>query len=315
MLTSILRRIAALIPLLFIVSVFVFGLIVLVPGDAATTLAGGEDATPERIDFIRDELGLDRPFLSQYRDWLGDAVTLDFGDSLYSNQPVTTEIWDRFPVTLQLAGGALVFGLLVGIPFGIISGMRPRSVSDRSVVIVTSLAIAIPSFWLAQILILNLGVYRNILPTRGFVKFSESPSQWFEHLLLPWITLGTLTAATVARQMRGALADVMSSDHIRTSRAVGLATRKVVGKHGLKNASAPVLTVVGLQVAYLIGGTVIVESIFGIAGLGTYILTAVQRNDFPAIQGSVMFIALLTVVVNLVVDISYMFLDPRVRLR
>jgi peptide/nickel transport system permease protein len=312
-LTFILRRIAALIPLLFIVSVFVFGLIVLVPGDAAITLAGGEDATPERIELVRKQLGLDQSFLSQYLDWLGDAITLDFGESLYSNTAVTTEIRDRFPVTLQLAGGALAFGLLVGIPLGIVSGMRPRSVSDRSVVIVTSLAIAVPSFWLAQILILNLGVYRDAFPTRGFVEFSESPSQWFEHLLLPWITLGTLTAATVARQMRGALSDVMSSDHIRTSRAVGLATRKIVGKHGLKNASAPVLTVVGLQVAYLVGGTVVVEQIFGIAGLGSYILTAVGRSDLPAIQGSVMFIALLTVLVNLVVDISYAFLNPKVR--
>ena len=313
MLTFILRRILALIPLLFIVSLFIFGLVLLVPGDAATTLAGGEEATTERIELVRDQLGLDRPFVNQYGDWLGSAVKLDFGDSLYSNQPVTSEIWDRFPVTLQLAGGALAFGLLVGVPLGIVSGMRPRSISDRAVVIVTSLAIAIPSFWLALILILNVAVYRDILPTRGFVKFSESPSQWFEHLLLPWITLGTLTAATIARQMRGALADVMSSDHIRTSRSVGLATRKVVGKHGLKNASAPVLTVVGLQVAYLIGGTVVVEQIFGIAGLGTYILTAVQRNDLPAIQGSVMFIALLTVLVNLVVDISYAFLNPKVR--
>ncbi len=176
MLTFILRRIAALIPLMFIVSLFVFGLILIVPGDAATTLAGGEDATPERIDLVRDQLGLDRPFLSQYGDWLGGAVKLDFGDSLYSNQPVASEIRDRFPVTLQLAGGALVFGLLVGVPLGIISGMRPRSISDRGVVIITSLAIAIPSFWLALILILQLGVYRNVLPTRGFVKFSESPS-------------------------------------------------------------------------------------------------------------------------------------------
>lgn len=313
MLTFILRRIAALIPLLFIVSVFVFGLVLLVPGDAATTLAGGEDATPERIEMVRSDLGLDRSFVSQYGDWLGNAVQLDFGRSLFSQQTVTSEISGRFPVTLQIAGGALAFGLLVGIPLGIISGMRPRTVADRAVVIGTSAAIAIPGFWLALILILNFAVYRNILPSRGFVKFSESPTQWFEHLILPWVTLGTLTAATVARQMRGALADVMSSDHIRTSKSVGLPPTKVVGKHGLKNASAPVLTVVGLQVAFLVGGTVIVESIFGIAGLGSYVLSAVQRNDLPAIQGSVMFLALLTVLVNLLVDISYAILNPKVR--
>jgi peptide/nickel transport system permease protein len=311
--TFILRRILALIPLLFIVSVIVFGLVLLVPGDAATTLAGGDQATTERIAQVQDQLGLDDPFLNQYGRWVENAVQLDFGDSLYSDQSVVSEIWARFPVTLQIAGGALAFGLLVGIPLGILSGMRPRSIADRGVVIITSLAIAIPSFWLALILILNFAVYRNILPSRGFVKFSESPDEWFRHLLLPWITLGTLTAATIARQMRGALADTMSSDHIRTSRSVGLPPHKVVGKHGLKNASSPVLTVVGLQVAYLIGGTVVVEFIFGIAGLGTYVLTAVQRNDLPAIQGSVMFIALLTVFVNLLVDISYAFLNPKVR--
>ena len=313
MLTFILRRIVALIPLLFIVSVIVFGLVLLVPGDAATTLAGGEEATPERIEQVQQELGLDRPFLSQYGDWLGSAVQLDFGRSLYSDQPVITEIWARVPVTLQIAGGALAFGLLVGIPLGILSGIRPRALSDRAVVILTSVAIAIPSFWLALILVLNLAVYRDILPSRGFVKFSESPDEWFRHLLMPWITLGVLTAATIARQMRGALADTMGSDHIRTSRSVGLPPTKVVGKHALKNSSAPVLTVVGLQVAYLIGGTVVVESIFGIAGLGTYVLTAVGRSDLPAIQGSVMLIALMTVAVNLVVDISYAFVNPKVR--
>ncbi len=313
MLTFIIRRILALIPLLFIVSVIVFGLILLVPGDAAITLAGGDAATRPRILLVRHQLGLDKPFLSQYVSWLGNALHLDFGRSLYSNQTVVSEVWQRFPVTLQIAGGALFFGLLIGVPLGIISGIRPRSVTDRAVVIGTSAAIAMPSFWLALILVLNLAVYRQILPSRGFVQFSTSPYEWFRHLLLPWISLGVLAAATIARQLRGALADVMSSDHIRTSRSKGLAPIKVVGKHGLKNASAPVLTVVGLQVAYLIGGTVIVEQIFGIAGLGTYVLTAITRDDLPAIQGSVMFIALLTVFVNLLVDISYALLNPKVR--
>ena len=168
MLTFILRRIVALIPLLFIVSVIVFGLVLLVPGDAATRLAGGEDASPQNgSKKFATELGLDRPFVTQYVDWLEDAVTLDFGESLYSKQPVASEIWDRFPVTLQIAGGALVFGLLVGIPFGIISGMRPRGIGDRGVVIVTSLAIAIPSFWLAQILILNFARLPEHPPVAG----------------------------------------------------------------------------------------------------------------------------------------------------
>jgi len=312
-LTFILRRVLALIPLLFIVSVIVYGLILIVPGDPAITLAGGEEATNERIEEVQKELGLDRPFLVRYGEWVGNAVQLDFGRSLYSDLPITEEIAERFPKTLQIAGGALAFGLLVGIPLGIISGIRPRSVSDRAVVFITSAAIAIPTFWLALILILQLAVYRSILPSRGFVPFSESPAQWFEHLILPWITLGTLTAATIARQLRGALSDTMGSDHIRTSRSVGLPPVKVVGKHALKNSSAPVLTVVGLQIAYLLGGTVVVEQIFGIAGLGSYVLTAINRKDFPAMQGAVMFIALITVVVNLIVDISYALLNPKVR--
>ena len=174
MLTFIIRRILALIPLLFIVSVIVYGLILIVPGDPAITLAGGEEATNERIEEVQQELGLDRPFLVRYGEWVGNAVQLDFGNSLYSDIPITEEIAERFPKTLQIAGGALAFGLLVGIPLGIISGIRPRSVSDRTVVIITSAAIAIPTFWLALILILQLAVYRSILPSRGFVPFSEA---------------------------------------------------------------------------------------------------------------------------------------------
>ncbi len=313
MLTFVIRRILALIPLLLIVSFIVFGLVYLVPGDAAATLAGGEDASPERIAQVREQLGLSDPFIEQYGRWLGRAARLDFGTSLFSTAKVKDDLRTRFPVTVQIAIGALIFGIVVGVPLGIIAGMRPRTFIDRAITAGTSLAIAIPSFWLALILVLNFAVYRNIFPTRGFVKFSEDPYEWFMHLVLPCAALGTLVAATLARTLRGALADVMATDHIRTAWSKGLPPLKVVGKHALKNAAVPAITVLGLQVAYLLGGTVIIESIFGIAGIGSYMVLAITRNDIPAVQGGVMFIALIVVFINFLVDISYAFVNPKVR--
>jgi peptide/nickel transport system permease protein len=281
-------------------------------GDLAISIAG-PSATQADVEIVRKAYGLDRPLYVQFFAWTGRAIVGDFGQSYFFKDSVANLIQKRLPITLTLGLVGLSLALIISLPLGILAAIRENSWIDRSVTMFTMVGQAIPSFWLALILILQFAVYRNILPSRGFVKFSESPTEWFEHLLLPWITLGTLTAATIARQLRGALADTMSSDHIRTSRSVGLPSTKVVGKHALKNSSAPVLTVVGLQVAYLLGGTVVVESIFGIAGLGTYVLTAVQQNDLPAIQASVLFIAILTVLVNLMVDISYAILNPKVR--
>ena len=309
----VLRRLAGLVPLLLVLSVAVFLLVYLVPGDPAVTIAGGEAATPERVREVREELGLDQPFVVQYVDWLGDAVRLDFGHSLYSGRSVGDELRHRLPITASLVLGALVFALAVGIPLGALGGTRPGSRTDTAVTTLASAAIAMPSFWLAMILIVFFGLELSWFPVRGYVPFGESPVEWLRHLVLPSVALGTLMAATLARQLRGALADVLDADYVRTAHAKGLAPFRVVGKHALKNAAMPAVTVLGLQVGYLFGGTVIVEQIFAIQGVGTYMVTAISGQDVPIIQGGIMMLAVFVVLANLAVDIAYGFLNPKVR--
>jgi peptide/nickel transport system permease protein len=310
----VLRRLVGLVPLLLVLSVAVFLLIYLIPGDPAVTLAGGEAATPERVAEVRDQLGLDDPVLVQYAHWLSDAVRLDFGESLYSGASVGDELRARVPVTASLVLGSVLFALLVGIPLGVLGGMRPGTKTDSAVTAVASLGIAMPSFWLAMILIIVFGLELDWLPVRGYVAFAESPWEWARHLVLPSIALGTLMAATLARQLRGALSDVLDADYVRTARAKGLSPVLVVGKHAFKNAAMPAVTVLGLQVAYLFGGTVIIEQIFAIPGVGSYMVNAIVGQDLPIIQGGIMMLAVFVVLANLAVDMTYGYLNPKVRL-
>jgi peptide/nickel transport system permease protein len=309
----VLRRLVGLVPLLLVLSVAVFLLVYLVPGDPAVTIAGGEAATPERVEEVRSELGLDQPVVVQYVDWLGDAVQLDFGHSLYTGRSVGDELRHRLPITASLVLGSLVFALGIGVPLGVLGGTRPGSKIDSAVTAVASAGIAMPSFWLAMILIVFFGLELSWLPVRGYVAFGESPVEWLRHLILPSVALGTLMAATLSRQLRGALADVLEADYVRTAHAKGLAPIRVVGKHALKNAAMPAVTVLGLQIGYLFGGTVIVEQIFGIPGVGTYMVEAISGQDVPIIQGGIMMLAVFVVLANLAVDLTYGFLNPKVR--
>ncbi len=313
MLTFVARRLAGLIPLLFVISLAVFSMVYLVPGDPAVALAGGENATPERVLQIRQQLGLDQPLISQYLNWLADVVHGQFGSSLFTGRTVSSELSTRFPVTASLILGSLIVALLVGVPLGLAGGMRPGSWVDRGVTGLVSIGIAMPGFWLAMVLILVFGLNLRWFPVRGYTAFAVSPTDWAYRLVLPSVALGTLMAATLARQLRGALADVLDSDYVRTARAKGLPARRVVGKHALKNAAMPAVTVLGLQVAYLFGGTVITEQIFGIPGVGTYLVNAIIGQDVPVIQGAVTVLAVLVVLVNLVVDLTYGYLNPKVR--
>jgi peptide/nickel transport system permease protein len=308
------RRLLTLIPVLFLVSVVVFSLTYATPGDAATTLAGGDQATPERIEAVRQQLHLDDPLVEQYGRWLGHVVQGDLGHSLFSQRPITDDIKARFPATFSLALAALFVALLVGIPAGILAGMRPKSIADRVVTFFSSVAIAIPGFVLAIFLVVLFAVKIKWLPAIGYTKFTDSPTQWAKKLILPAVSLGLALAASIARQLRGALADTMGTDHIRTAWAKGLPPIKVVGKHAFKNAATPVITIVGLQVAYLLGGTVITESIFSIPGIGSWMLTGISRRDLPIIQGGVVVLALIVLLVNMLVDIAYAAVNPKVRL-
>jgi len=313
-LSFIVRRLLALIPLMLIVTFLVYCLVLFLPGDPATTIAGGTDATPEQIEQVRQELGFDDPLVVQYGRWLKNAVQGDLGHSLYTKRSVSDEIGRRFPITFSVAIGAIAISLLLGTAVGILAGLRSGTATDRGVTVFTSLGLAIPSFWLALMLIIVFSVNLQWLDSIGYVKFGDDPYQWARHLIMPWIALGIGAAATVARQVRGALVDVMDQDYIRTARSKGLAGHKVVGKHALKNAAMPALTVLGIQFAYLLGGTVIIESIFSIPGLGTYIVSAISGRDLPVIQGTVLMMALIFVMLNLLVDIMYAVVNPKVRL-
>jgi peptide/nickel transport system permease protein len=310
----VIRRVLAVIPLLLIISFIVFAMSFVVPGDPARTLAGGERAPESRVIEVRHSLGLDRPVVNQYGHWLSRAVQGDLGTSLFKQVPVRTEIARRFPVTFSMALGALAVMILLGVPMGILAGTKPGSLGDRAVTLGTSASIAIPDFWLAMVLVVIFAVRLNVLPAIGYVPFTQSPLQWANHLLLPWIALGLAAAAPLARQLRGALIDTLDQDYIRTAGAKGLSERMIVGKHALKNAAIAPLTIVGISFAYLLGGTVILENIFSMPGLGQYFFLGLNTRDLPVIQGVTLVIAFTFVMLNLVVDLLYGYINPRVRL-
>ena len=309
----IVRRLLGLIPLLLLISFAVFALVLAIPGDPARSIAGGLDADEDRVQEIRDELGLDDGLIEQYGRWLGDVVTGDLGTSLFTDRSVTSELSTRFPVTLSLALGAVFLAALVGIPLGVLAAMRPGSLLDRALGVGTSFGIALPDFFLGTALVVIFAVELDVLPAIDYVPIEESPVQWARHLIIPWIALGVSASATLARQVRGAMIEVLDQDYIRTARAKGVSERSVIGRHALKNAMTPAVTVIGLQFAYLLGGTFIIESIFSLPGMGTYMLGAITSKDLPVIQGVVLLIAVIFVFTNLVVDIIYGVLNPKVR--
>ncbi len=310
----ILRRVLALIPLLLLITFIVYALVLVIPGDPARTLAGGTKATPQAVQAMRLRLHLNEPIYQQYWRWLTQALQGNLGKPLFGgSQTVAEGIRTRFPVTLSLAVGAMFVALVIGVPAGIISGIRAGSWQDRSTTFGTSLGIAVPDFWLAMMLVVVFAVKTHLLPATGYVSITKDPLGWLQDMILPCLALGVAGGASIARQLRGALIDVLDQDYIRTARSMGLKNRKIIGVYALKNAATPVLTVIGLQFAYLLGGTFIIEQIFSIPGLGSYILGAIDTKDLPVIQGVVLVTAVIFVFVNLVVDISYGYLSPKVR--
>lgn len=312
MLTFIVRRALAAVPVLLVVSLAVFLLVALVPGDPAVRMAGAE-ATPAQIAEIRARFHLDDPILVQYGRWLWNALHLDFGQSFYANEAVSAQIGGRVPVTLGLAAAAAC-GLLVAVPLGLAAGIWPNSWIDGIARAIATLGVAIPNFVLAIVLVLVFGVNLRWLPTSGYADFWDSPGKWLQLMILPAITLGLHMTAILVRQIRASLMDVLDSNFVRSAWARGASSRLVIVKHGLKNAAIPAVTVLGVQVGYLLGGTIIVEQIFSIPGLGTYMLTAILRTDIPAIQAVTLVFVLGAMVMSLLVDISYGFLNPKIKL-
>ncbi len=327
----IIRRVLNLMLVLLIVSILIFLLIRLAPGDPARVMAG-EHASPETLAAMRKQWGLDKPLPEQYIIWLEHALKGDFGRSIQSHESVLRELLLRFPNTFELSLFAILFALLVGLPAGIISAVKRYSIFDYGSMILALFGVSMPVFWLGIMLLMVFGVELNLLPIGGrlSVYISLKPITHFylldsllelnfpaffdtlKHLILPSITLGTIPMAFIARITRSSMLDVLHQDYIRTARSKGLSERKVIRKHALRNALIPILTAAGTEFALLMGGAILTETVFSWPGIGTYIVQAVNARDYPAVQGSVIFVALLIAIVNLIVDIAYAYVDPRI---
>lgn len=312
MLPLLARRLLSFIPLVLFVTFAVSAMVALVPGDPAVAMAG-QGATAEQIAAIRDRLGLDESMLDQYRTWLAGATRGDLGESLLRTQDVTTLIARRLPATLSLTLLTLLLTVVVAVPAGILAALRPGGWFDRLATVGASVGVAVPSFWIGIVLVVVFAVGLGWLPATGYVALTEDPIEWAKHLILPAIALGAATIAEATRQLRAALVDVLDMDYIRTATAMGLPARAVVYKHALKNSAAPLVTVLGLQVSLLLGGALIVETVFAIPGMGQLAIRAVLDRDLPVIQGIVVVSTLVVLAANLIVDLLYGYLNPKVR--
>ena len=313
MLKFVARRLLATIPLLFFVSLVVFALVHALPGDPAVLFLG-EEATPETLAKFRERLGFHRPLVVQYVEWLGRAVRGDLGRSLRTNQPVTDAIVQRLPVTLELMAAALLVSLAVAVPLGIVSAVKRNSGVDVASTAFALVGFSTPNFWLGLMLIYVFALVLRWLPSSGFVPLPISIPDNIRSLILPSITLGTALAALVTRQLRSGMLEVLRQDYVRTARAKGLSGGAVVGKHALKNALIAVVTVIGLQIGGLLGNTIITETLFALPGVGRLMIDAIFSRDFFIVQGVILFLAVGYVLSNLLVDILYSYLDPRIRL-
>lgn len=308
----VLRRLLTTLPVLLLVAVFVFSMLRLTPGDPAAILAG-DNASPQQIEAIRTQLGLDEPIWTQFAIWLGRVLEGDLGQSFYFRADVTTLIGQRLEPTLSLALLTTLITLTVSLPLGAIAARRQGSLVDRLVMGFAVMGFSVPVFVIGYALIYLFAVELRWLPVQGYRDLAEGFWPWLERLILPSLALSVIYIALIARITRTALLEVLSQDHVRTARAKGLAEPAILIHHGLRNAAVPIVTVVGLGVGLLIGGVVVTESVFNIPGLGRLTVDAVLSRDFPTIQAIVLLFSVVYVLLNLLVDLSYILLDPRVR--
>jgi peptide/nickel transport system permease protein len=308
------RRIVGVLPVLFGVSLAVFLMIRLVPGDVVDVLLGTEGvASPQRMAELRRLFGLDRPFYVQYAEWAGRMLTGDLGRSLRTGRPILADVLARLPVTIQLTATAMVISLVVAVPFGIISAVRRYTFVDSAVRLAGLVGLSVPNFWLATMLVLFVSLYWRILPTSGYVHPSQDLVGSFRSVLLPAISLGLANMAILMRMTRSSMLEVLRQEYITTARAKGVSEKLVVYRHALRNALIPVVTLAGIQVGYLLGGAIIIEQIFALPGLGSLVLNAITQRDYPLLQAAMLFIAFAFPLVNLAIDLLYTYLDPRVR--
>ncbi|MCY4020136.1 MAG: ABC transporter permease [Chloroflexi bacterium] len=310
------RRILLMAPTLLIVTFLVFLLLFLSPGDPVLMLVPIDEVaqmTDEEMDQLRRKLGLDRPIYVQYADWLFDVLRGDLGRSIHQRRPVLDLLAARFPVTLELALLSVFLASTVAIPIGIYTAVRPGGIGDFLGNIVALMGVSAPNFWVALLLIVVFSVHLKWLPAGGFVRIADDPVRHVERMILPVITLSTALMAVTMRLTRSSMLEVLNEDYVRTARSKGLGQRRIVFVHALKNALIPVVTTVGLQIGRILGGTIVIEIIFSLPGMGKLLLDAIFGRDFPVVQGSVLLITLVFMSINLLVDLTYASIDPRIR--
>jgi peptide/nickel transport system permease protein len=312
MVSYILRRVLATVPVMAIVALFVFSLLYIAPGDPAAIIAG-DQASPGDIERIRQGLGLDRPFLVQFGSWLWRILHGDLGTSIFTSLPVSSLIAQRIEPTLSLMVLTLLLTIVVAVPLGVLAAWKAGSWVDRTIMAFAVFAFSLPVFVVGYVLAYVFALRFEWLPVQGYTPLAEGFWPWLQNLILPALALGCVYIALIARITRASMLEVLQQDYIRTARAKGLDQRSILFVHALKNAAVPIITVIGIGVALLIGGAVVTESVFAIPGLGRLTIDAILRRDYPVIQGIVLMFSFLYVLVNLMVDVTYTLVDPRIR--
>jgi peptide/nickel transport system permease protein len=312
MFAYIVRRILATIPVMAVVALFVFSLLYIAPGDPAAVIAG-DQATPEDVERIRQSLGLDRPYLVRFGEWVWRILQGDLGVSIFTNLPVSLMISQRIEPTLSLMVVTLLLAVSIAVPMGVVAAWKQGTLIDRAVMAFAVLGFSVPVFVVGYLLAYVFALELDWLPVQGYTPFSQGFWPWIENLVLPAVALGGVYIALIARITRATMLEVLSQDYIRTARAKGAGQRSILFLHALKNAAVPIVTVIGIGMALLIGGAVVTESVFAIPGLGRLTVDAILRRDYPVIQGVVLLFSFVYVLVNLAIDLLYTLFDPRIR--
>jgi len=312
MVNYVIRRILATIPVMAVVALCVFSPLYIALGDPAAVIAG-DQATPADVERIRASLGLDRPFLIRFGEWSWQVLHGDLGTSIFTNLPVAAMIAQRIEPTLSLMAVTLAFAVTVAVPIGVVAAWRADTLIDRAIMAFAVLGFSVPVFVIGYVLAYVFGLQFDWLPVQGYTPFAEGFGPWIENLILPALALGCVYIALIARTTRAAMLEVLQQDYIRTARAKGIGQSGLLFVHALKNAAVPIVTVIGIGMALLIGGAVVTETVFAIPGVGRLTVDAILRRDYPVIQGVVLLFSFVYVVVNLVVDLTYTVLDPRIR--
>jgi peptide/nickel transport system permease protein len=308
------RRLAQMVPVLFIVTGLVFGMLWMIPGDPARAFVGpGEVLDEQQLAAIRKEHNFDRPIVVQYALWLGRTVQGDLGRSVLTNRRVTTELWGRAQVTFGLGVAGILLAVVLSLPAGIASAVYRGRFADHVATILSIGAVAVPGFWFGIMTILLFGVQLRWLPVQGYVPFADSPLLWLKHIILPALAIGVTSCALIMRQTRSAMLEVLAQDYVRTARAKGMPNAVVIWIHSLRNALLPVITLLGLQIGHIFAGAVVIETLFGIPGMGSYLVQAIFQRDFAVVQAAVLLMALAVLAANLATDIACAWLDPRIK--